>query len=75
MSNVEEICDNWENCDFKWKNSFFGTNLLRYVSMWKTTLLSAKGIMEWKSIAEEKEHSKQLANMTINLEFSENNDN
>ena len=23
MSNVDgEICDNWENCDFKWKKSF-----------------------------------------------------
>ena len=57
------------------EKQFFANNLLCYVSMWKTTLLSAKGIMGWKSIAEEKEHSKQLANMTNNLEFSENNDN
>ena len=49
---------------------FFG-NILCYVNLSKTTVWSVKWIMGWRSIAVEKEHSKQLANMTMKLKISE----
>ena len=50
---------------------FFGNLWLCYVNMWKSTLWSTNWIMGWKTIAIEKEHSKQLANVTMNLGFSD----
>ena len=44
---------------------------MSYVNMWKTTLRSTIWNMSQDFIAVEEEHSKQLANMTKNLEFSE----
>ena len=49
----------------------FGNTWLCYVIMWKTTFLSANWNMGWRSNAVEKEHSKQLANMTTVQNFSE----
>ena len=49
---------------------FFG-NILCYVNLSTTIVWSGKQIMGWRSIAVEKEHSKQLANMTMKLKISE----
>ena len=46
------------------ETTVFG-NILFYVNLSKTTVWSVKWIMGWRSIAVEKEHSKQLANMTM----------
>ena len=46
-------------------------NILFYVNLSKTTVWSLKWIMSWRSIAVEKEHSKQLANKTTVQNFSE----
>ena len=51
------------------RQQFFG-NILCYVNLSKTTVWSGKWIMGWRSIAVEKEHSKQLANMTTVQNFS-----
>ena len=71
MSDVDdEVCDIWENYDIEWDNSF-GNILLCYVNLSKTTVWSTDWNMGWDSMAVEKEHSKQLANMTMNLEIPE----
>ena len=53
------------------REQFFGNTWLYYANLSKTTLWSVNGIMSWRSIAVQKEHSKQLGNMTMNLEISE----
>ena len=81
MSDVldDKECDNWENYHFKGENSFLEFILwnnflyckLRYVNLWKTTFWSTNWNMGWKTIAAEKEYSKQLTKMTMKLDFSE----
>ena len=51
------------------KTTVFG-NILCYVNLSTTTVWSGKWIMGWRSIAVEKEHIKQLANMTTVQNFS-----
>ena len=60
------------NCKTMTSNEkqFFGKFLLCYVNLRTTTVWSTNWIMGWKIIAVVKEHSKQLTQMTINLEFS-----
>ena len=53
------------------ERTVFGNTWLCYVIMWKTTFFSANWNMGWRSNAVEKEHSKQLANMTTVQNFSE----
>ena len=53
------------------ERTVFGNTWLCYVIMCKTTFLSANWNMGWRNIAVEKEHSKQLANMTTVQNFSE----
>ena len=43
----------------------------RYVNMWKTTLWSAKWKMGWHFITVDKNHSKELSNMTVKPKSSE----
>ena len=67
----DEVWYTLENYDFKWGKQFFGNLWLCFVDLRKTTFLSANWIMGWKIVPVEKEHSKQLANVTLNLEFSD----
>ena len=53
------------------REQFFGNTWLYYVNFSKTTLWSVNGIMSWRSIAVQKEQSKELGNMTMKLEISE----
>ena len=59
----------WGKLSLQMRQQFFG-NILCYVNLSKTTVWSVKWIMGWRSIAVEKEHSKQLANMTMKLKIS-----
>ena len=52
------------------EKTVFGNILLCYVNLWKTSLWSTNWIMGWDVIAVEKEYNKQLANLTMNMDFS-----